>query len=332
MEKKYLKVKLFTHNDLDGIGSAILAIDMFGLDNVDVTYCKNPHDATEKVKEFWENINIDNYFDYDLIYITDISISDELAKHINETIDEKGFSTSLIEDKPYIKLLDHHKTALNLNQYKFCTVDIGDNINLNCGTSLFWNELYLKTYTNNIKQSFVELVRQYDTWLWKTHYNNNIPIQYNGLLYILGRDKFIESILNKFNEAQGNCLEHIPISLNQTEILLLDIENRNKNDYIANKNEELIIKQGQNVLKNYTYGVCFAEQFISELGNQLCELNPNIDFVVIIKSNSGMSFRTIKDDVDVSSIAQIYGGGGHPKASGASIGDNVRDKIIDLIL
>ena len=75
------KIKLFTHGaDLDGVGCSILAYLAFGRKDVDVEYC-NYDDVDEKVEELLSNSDLRNL--YDKIFITDISINEELAKAID---------------------------------------------------------------------------------------------------------------------------------------------------------------------------------------------------------------------------------------------------------
>ena len=84
--------------------------------------------------------------------------------------------------------------------------------------------------------------------------------------------------------------------------------------YIKEKDKTIIVKcNGE-----YMYGVVFADKYISELGNELCKLNRELDYIAIVNmSTRSVSYRTIKDDVDMGMIAKKYGGGGHPKAAGS---------------
>ena len=88
-----MKYKLFTHTDLDGVGCAILAYLAFGRENVDVEYC-NYNDVNEKVRD---HICYLGWQDYDQTYITDISITEDLAIIINETNEDYK-----------VHLFDHH--------------------------------------------------------------------------------------------------------------------------------------------------------------------------------------------------------------------------------
>ena len=100
------------------------------------------------------------------------------------------------------------------------------------------------------------------------------------------------------------------------DILKLDIEQENIDNYVVQKDETLIVKD--NLFPKYTVGITFADKYISELGNKLCELHPELDFVILINMTSlTVSYRTVKN-IDLSAIAKKYGGGGHPKASGSN--------------
>ena len=122
-------IKLFTHTDLDGIGCAVLAYLAFGRDNVDVEYY-NYDGVDDRVKAFLSDPDLRN--SYDEIYITDISISEELAKTIDVFINPFN-----------IHLFDHHATALGLNKYDWCEVKVEmDNGIKTSGTELFWKYLY----------------------------------------------------------------------------------------------------------------------------------------------------------------------------------------------
>ena len=105
-----MRVKLFTHTDLDGIGCAVLAYLAFGKENVDVEYC-NYDDIDNKVEVFMEDCDL--YRSYDKIFITDISVSDSVANMIDilDRVDRR------------VQLFDHHGTALFLNKYDWCMIN-----------------------------------------------------------------------------------------------------------------------------------------------------------------------------------------------------------------
>ena len=303
------KIKLFTHTDLDGAGCAILAYLAFGRDNVDVEYC-NYDDVDEKVEKLLSNV--DERSVYDMIYITDISICDELAEEISKWI------------YPFnVCLFDHHATALYLNKYDWCEVSVELNNIKTCGTELFWKYLISREYKfwnwdvnqkQNIKQ-FVEIVRNYDTWRWKELGEEGFVCkQVNDLFYIYGREEFIDWILKRL-KFYGYYPE-FP-SFRDEDLLLLEQKQKDIDRYIETKDKQLMVRTDA---FGYTYGVIFAEQYFSELGNQLCEQHPELDYIAMIDICGGkVSYRTVREDLDVGgTIAHSNGGGGHPKAAGST--------------
>ena len=74
----------------------------------------------------------------------------------------------------------------------------------------------------------------------------------------------------------------------------------------------------------------FADRFVSELGNKLCKMHPEIDFVAMIDIDGcTVSYRTVKEDIDLGKdVASLFGGGGHPKAAGSEFGQSIKLKII----
>ena len=299
-------IKLFTHTDLDGVSCEILGRIAFGED-VDVVRCGYGN-IDDKVEEF---INSDE--EYDKLFITDISVKKELADALNN-----------ISDK--VILLDHHKTALWLNEYPFALVQVEDeSVGKMCGAYLFYE--YLKKNHEEFNDTlalklFVKYVRMYDTWEWKEKYDNIIPKRLNDLMYMDGSNEFIDKMIYRL----GNNLA----IFDDTDLMKLQIEQTYINSYIAQKNETLIINDS--LFPGLIVGIVFADKYISELGNKLCELHPELDFVVLINmSTLTVSYRTVKDNLDLSDIAKGFGGGGHPKASGSRFDASIVNDMLNNI-
>lgn len=316
------KIKLFSHCDLDGIGCGVLGILAYGKENIDIEYC-NYNDINEKVKEY---INNKKYLDYDITYITDISISKDLAEYITNYHPKEykeGFNLS-----ENFMLYDHHPTALNLNKYWWCNVEITlGSKEKTSGTRMFYDylkengdlESYETTYERSINLcDFVEIVRRYDTWQWKAD-NDLIPKQWNDLFDIMGRKDFIESILYR--------LTHYDIlGFSDFDLQLLKYRQREIDNYIESKDKELIIKD----ILGHRAGIIFGEQYHSEVGNRLSEIHPELDFIIIINISKTISYRNIDNKINLGKdVAEIFGGGGHPNAAGSPISDEVRNKLID---
>ena len=111
------------------------------------------------------------------------------------------------------------------------------------------------------------------------------------------------------------------------DLKLLEYKQREIDSYIDAKDKDIIVAD----IQGYQAGVVFAERYVSELGNKLSELHPELDFITMINPSHSVSYRTVKKDVDLSAIAKVFGGGGHMAASGSPIDEVMRNRIIDLV-
>ena len=303
-------IKLFTHTDLDGVGCAILAKLAFG-EEVDISYC-NYDDINENVMNYL-NHNDDSL---SYIYITDIRVNEEVA----ELLDKRGG----------VVLLDHHPTALGLNKYPWCKVMVEDlNGVKTSGTKMFYHWLGMnrclneELETNEALSRFAELVRNYDTWRWSELGEEGVICkQVNDLMYLYGRDKFITWCISEIHD------EVFP-RLYSADELLLNTKQKEIDEYVEEKNEQLFTSP----MCGRVCGFVFAEKYVSELGNRLCKMHPEIDYVAMIDMGSKtVSYRTVKDDIDLGKdVAQLFGGGGHPKAAGSEFSVDVQFKTIEKI-
>lgn len=306
-----MKIKLFTHTDLDGVGCAILAYLAFGRENVDVEYCDYSN-VNDKVGEFWENGPVE---EYDKVFITDISIGIDLAR----TID-------LYAGDDIWHLFDHHNTAIYLNAYDWCQVlDVTPITHIKtCGTELFYRYLHVvldkfqgmnfAALSNMLK--FIVTVRDWDIWRWKELGEEGlVSKQVNDLFDIYGREGFIDWAMKQIRFAKSPMHE-FP---NFTDIdkALLKQKQKDIDRYVEEKSKQLFHRVDE---VGHTYGVVFAERYFSELGNRLCEMYPELAYIVMVDVAHGtVSYRTVRDDIDLGGeIAHAYGGGGHPKAAGST--------------
>lgn len=282
-------IKLLTHDDLDGISCGILGKYYLG-DCIDVEYCSN-----NNVNQAFE-MALNG--EYEEIWITDLSISKENADRVNWNSN--------------VMLLDHHKSALWLNEYRFAIVKVRNELGqATCGTEMFYLNLLNKYKTSRIYPNskllpiFVELVRRYDTYEW-LQLEDKEAKHLNDLLGIYGRDKFIEVTLAKLRNPKMELFtsfEKRLLEIRQNEI-------QRTIDYKANT-------MVRTKFEGYNVGVVFADKFTSEIGNALCNRNKDLDFVMMI-SYSDIGLRG-KDKVDLSELAKKYGGGGHFNAAGFPI-------------
>ena len=304
-----MKVFLISHiSDPDGITPLILSKLIFNeVESLLVEACS----VNEETKRL---INEKTFDKYDAVYITDLGLNRELLDIINN--DEQL--------KQKVKVFDHHTGNMIGNEYSFArVVDLDENGNKQSGTSLYYDYL-LRTYDNEVLKKeglayFVNLVREYDTWEWvKT--NNQDAKKLAHLFDLYGRDYFIDRYLKFFQE-------HDDFFFEEKEQFLLEIEQRNIDNYIEDKKQYVI----PITLLNQKAGLVFATKYRSELGNALARHFENVyDFIVIINIEHGISYRGIKD-VDLNKVANSFGGKGHINSSGSPLPDNIQETMAKLI-
>ena len=293
------KLLLISHvADPDGITPIILAKMVYK--EVDVILL-NPNEVDAKLEE-----NIDKY---NLIHITDLSITELLAKKIED------------EYKDKVKLFDHHKTALNLNKFSFAKVVIEEDNKKQSATSIYYK--YLLKLSNNkllhkkVVKQLVEQVRIIDTYDFKTE-NDKMALNLEYLFSILGRDNYVDY----FRKYIKNNDE---FKYTEKENYLIKLQKDKIDNYIKQKEEEVIFAK----YKNYKIALVYAESNRSILGNYLLK-KYDIDFSIIINISKGISYRG-NDKVDLSIIAKEQGGGGHKNASGSPLPTDILEKITKYI-
>ena len=303
-----MKVLIISHAaDIDGVTPIILGNLVWDKD-LNYVLCE-VNEIDEIIKEYIEK----NKFNlYDKIYITDLSISEDSAKLINN---------SIYKDK--ILIFDHHLPSLDLNKYVFSKSLVEDENGKVSGTSLFYKYL-LDNYNNDYinskgMQDFVELVRLNDTWEWKI--NNVIAARDLASLHaIYGNDMFIDKYTNFFKTNQTFYFD-------DKEIFLLEMERKKIKDYVDLKAQQMIVGK----LLNYKVGFVFAELYRSELGNDLAErFKDLVDFIVIVNVSRSISYRGIKD-INLNEVAEIFGGHGHKNAAGSPLPQNLHAEILNVI-
>ncbi|WP_174733097.1 DHH family phosphoesterase [Mesobacillus harenae] len=301
---------LYSHNDLDGIGCGIVARLAFG-DQLEVRY-NSVMGLDYQIEKYFERVNEKSKAE-DVLLITDLSINEENAKRLDEYVNTGGKA----------RLIDHHKTAVHFNQHSWGFVKLSDEDNrLTSATSLLYEYLTQQGLMepSSALGEFVELVRQYDTWEWDQ--NNNVRAkQLNDLFFMLSIDDFEERMTKRIQSKSQ-------FEFDDFEKKLLEMEDDKIERYIRRKNREIV----QTFIGDYCAGIVHAESYHSELGNELGKGNPHLDYIAILNmGGKKISFRTIHDHVDVSAVAGEFGGGGHAKASGCSMGKEAFQLFVEKV-
>lgn len=298
-----MKILLFTHiADIDGINNIVLAKKAFK--KIDYVLCE----ANEIDKEL-----INNWYklkNYDYIFITDLCPSDEMALKIN--------NSELVNK---LKVFDHHQSALDklTKKYPFINIKVKDKNGMCCGTSLFYKYLITNNYLKRIitLDKMVELTRKYDTWEWKK--DNDVEACYLTYLFnAWGIKKYINKMLNKVDNAIFNFTNK---ELKTIATWLQEFNAKIKN---------IVDKMVYIKIDNYKAGIVTSSyQYRNDIAEYIKDNNYNIDFIVIVfNDKNSVSYRAIKENVDVNQIAQRFGGGGHEKAASSPITDAQKKDLI----
>lgn len=289
-----MKILNITHNDGDALGCQLVLEFKYGRENVVNERC-NYNNVNKTLYDYLKT----KHGEFDMIFITDISISENMANWI-----DKSFSDKVI-------LIDHHGTAQWLNKYSWA------NVVTHIGEAPVSASELVRLHFNIEDPTLVSIIKDindYDTWLFSTNGNINAK-RLNDLCYLIGLDETLDYFHSQINK------DGISEKMKEKYDYLLTIRDREYDNYLELSNKNLVVGK----FKDYRLGVCMAEKFTSELGNDLAKLNPELDFILILNMRSGISLRGIKDDINLGLVAKELGniigvnGGGHPKSSGISI-------------
>lgn len=339
-----LRIKLFTHTDLDGVGAVAVLKHYFNTDVAKIDYKKCGYKwIDEAVSDFLKY----EYENYDLVFITDISVSENVAKALDYLHQQNG----------NIQLIDHHETALWLNEYEWASVTVeSDEGVLTSGTSLL-ND-YLKTIfvssganvTSEIQSEaideFAEMVRLYDTWDWDRK-GLVVPLQLNDLLTQLGDTQFIHRFSNNpevlFSGFETDLIKrvtrerdsYIKAKLNQAIQITPNVSTFISTHTDITKYSDTEIESLRKVVTSpddtLEITLVMVERFHSEVGNALAKETEGLVIMLDLNRNS-MSFRTESDVFPVNHLAILFGGGGHARASGSPLSSSLLETYFTHIL
>ena len=249
--------------------------------------------------EFVEELLKEDLNSYQNIYITDLALSENFYKKIKES----GYAYKF-------KIFDHHKTHLFAKDYENVVIDIEE-----CGTTLFYNYLSKKYKFKKIVEDYIKHVKNLDLWLW-VEKSDFMAKELGNIFDLYGRNTYIEEMYQKLKRGKK-------FKWNKFENKILKIEKDTVDRYLKKKDKELYKIE----YDGYLIGAVFSERYRSELGNYLSSIHPELDLVVMINMSGGLSLRTEKD-FDISILAQKLNGGGHKKACGAPIEEEVKESIL----
>lgn len=309
-----MKILLFTHkSDIDGMGNAVLA--KLAFDEVDYVLCET-FNLQNEIAKYYDDGSI---YNYDKVFVTDLWLEEPtLTKVAN---DEQ------LKDKFFV--FDHHKSALegNFNKYPFTTIRISDERGLCSGTSLFYEYLVANSFIDSTIrriEDFSELTRKYDTWEWKTKYNDEMPHELTLLFDSVGCDGYIKLMFEKLrNSANGD------FQFSELERMLIDNKISQVQEKLSNYAKKIYYRE----ILGLKAGIVFIDyEYRNDLAEYFRQRNFDMDFTMLIALDYGtISYRNVKDNVNVRLIAEAMGGKGHDKAASSPISEEQKKELIKVL-
>lgn len=246
----------------------------------------------------------------------------------------KETTLRLIEQSKRFILLDHHRSQMiDLKNVPYTFFDLKRS-----GAKLGWNFFH----PGQPAPTFIDYIEEKDLWIWKTQESKPFAAQLESVpMNFIEYNKFLDQVnefpdfLKKKNETSRSVHCNSPFFFysKQKKYLENSIE---KGKIIENYVNSMIEKSATRAVMKKFHGknayALNSSQWHSELGNYLAKQN-GCDLALIwtydLRDHAFyVSLRSESDDIDVSRLAKIYGGGGHPKASGFRYKGNI-EKIFD---
>lgn len=305
------RIKIFSHNDLDGFGAPYL------LDAVQSTVFP---DTEFEITNIGAG-KIDNELDYwlsheDINEFTDLYIMD-MTPDSDHSFQElnRDFANHWL-------IFDHHETEADARQhYSENSITVDSTVNQSA-VSLVWAWLQkqplFKHLSADRKQSLgevVELIRAYDTWDWQ----NDPDMSDEEKTGADELDQLFWFYPLDFSEAfiQAVYDQGWP-AYRQANRLLINTLNDRRTRYLHSHLKDTIIDK----LDGHTWGFVFADDYKSEIAHTLLQEHPEAEAAMVLSPKS-VSLRS-NGKLDVAKFAEQYlHGGGHADAAGGRLSINL---------
>ena len=182
-------------------------------------------------------------------------------------------------------LLDHHRSSLHLAGRAWATVDPERS-----ATGLLFDHMGRPA----AYAEFARLVEDHDLW----RHQDPRSARLATLVGLLGAERF----LARFRDDPD-------VELREGERLLVEHEDARREDYLRRKVEQARLVE----IGGRRWALCFAEQFQSDLAERLMS---QLEVAATAIVNPGRRTVSLRGrGVDVSGIAERFGGGGHARAA-----------------
>ncbi|MGC8661787.1 MAG: DHHA1 domain-containing protein [Nitrososphaeria archaeon] len=289
--------------DLDGVASAALMIRKFVKNSEPfIIFMRDYEDESEVIPSALLGLRDCK------VYISDISIMlkgfDKILERISK-IDGKVLWT------------DHHEyTEENMKMLKDLGVDLMIDPNSPAAAILVAQRYGLD---DEHSKRLVDMATQSDSWKIREE-------KVMDLVNIIDYYNYLEKKMERSRLASLSCIlaQNDPDKM-PAEDLKAVLEHYKK--VKGRAFEKVLSTSTETVLNGLKFRFALSPSIIS--GTQATDLlikNFKADVYIAIKEDGGVSFRRGRDDIDLSKMAALFGGGGHAYAAGAGLGDKIDEQ------
>lgn len=309
-----------THNDGDAIGCALVAQNLYSdSDIMENTYFCSIGTTDDKINELLEE-GIP-----DALLISDIAISEEMATKLEQIHEESGMEILGIDHHQTNKLCENHDDWWIINSGK-----VLDEMITNEYTTISAAEILLKVFKESsytgvspVLEKLIKMISRYDTWNWRyfpyswdeCNITDDVVPQ---ICQEMGAYNCYNAIKDMYKQdINGDVIATEDNMVPDYFLTLYDIHKRNEERYF----KTLEVKCKVTIMHELVYAIIFCENNVSNAAAEyIYNTYDFVDVVVIVYMSSGqIGLRTCKPDIDVSELAKVWKGGGHPKAAGTDL-------------
>lgn len=326
-----MRIFHLSHIDLDGYSCQL--VSNFFSDDIKFFNSNYGNEVTARLKEIENEIKHCDTKEEILILVTDINITRDECTFLDQTVARMRFLNYKID----LQLLDHHKTgAPQAKEYGWYHLD-----DTKCATLLtyeYFTQRFPDVKLPEILKTYVDAVNAFDLWKESEFYFefgkvlnrylvdakeiNKMLFREDNVAYRLNilRSTFDYLEGNRYVELDDDLIKHKKAALKDGKHDTLDnLTSAYITALLTKRKEDMVIYYGE-------YKGLLTTQIgnTSVLGNSFLKNNPDFHFFMDVAPSGNVSLRA-DNQMDVSAMAvSLFGGGGHPNASGGRMG-SLRD-------
>lgn len=288
-----------THNDADAVGCAVVANMNPYRSFQDHTYFCDIGEPDRLIPELLKGEEIS------YLLITDISVSEETANLIDQYKSTHNIVVEMYDHHPSNTLPEKHNWATVVEKYNYKPIS--------AALLLYewWRDQHL--FDKEIEPliyNFAFAVSRYDTWEWKRDPEDYSEEYTNIMIRTFGIEETTDKILKS--------IKNDGVIFTKEDMKIIEAYRKNR----ENSFKRIERKTAFMMFNEYQIAVCFpTDQFGNAEMERIYLEHPEVDIVFgLYPDTHTISFRTNKDDVNLTRFAKnLFGGGGHAKASGARV-------------